>query len=307
MKHTDFIRTFFEKHFDVICKAERHNQDCIVTAKIPLTKVIDLARNDGLSVCIVNGCLDFGTNDTTSAYKNNLAKSVIKKFELTQGEKPGEFIDVQELDKVIADIQSGKAGYDTTQRIRMITGADDIIAGNIERYIVLELSGEGDINKETEKEVKEVITANVVQGQVSGALLHFNTDSDWNEESMKKLLFRTFPRVTLVKAKEESGVVNFQVKGSVEDLDVLKEILGVGVDKDFITLTSGFDNHLENALEQLDIPEKHWELRAMNGDKILTVDGFNEEKYEQLVKDLKPDFNADYDKKEKGLTFKEVK
>ncbi len=303
MKHTDFIRTYFERHFDIVCEAKRDKQDCIVTAKIPLTKVIDLARNEGLSVCIVNGCLDFGTHDTTSAYKNNLAKSVIKKFELTLGEKPGEFIDVQELDKVIADIQSGKAGYDTTQKIRMITGADDIVAGNIERYIVLELSGEGDINKETEKEVKEAITANVV----SGAILTFNTDSDWDEESMKKLLSRTFPHVNLVEAKEESGVVNFQVKGSVEDLDALKKIISVGVDKGQIILTSGFENHLENALEQLNIPEKHWELRATNEGEVLTVDGFNEEKYEQLVKDLKPDFNADYDKKEKGLTFKEVK
>lgn len=307
MKYTDFIRTYFEKKLDIICEVKNDYQDCIITAKIPLATVINLARGEGLSVCLsTNGCLEFGTNDITSAYKNNLAKSVIKKFELTQGEKPGEFIDVQELDKVIADIQSGKAGYDTTQRIRTITGADDIVAGNIERYIVLELSGEGDINKETEKEVKEAITANVV----SGATLNFSPDSDWDEESMKKLLSRTFPRVTLAEAKEELNVVTFQVEGSVDDLDALKEIIGVGVDiedKSQIILTSGFENHLENALEQLNIPEKHWELRATSGGDVLVVDGFNEEKYEQLVKDLKPDFNADYDKNEKGLTFKEVK
>ena len=52
---------------------------------------------------------------------------------------------------------------------------------------------------------------------------------------------------------------------------------------------------------------KKTELRAINEGKVLTIDEFNEEKYKQLIEDLKPDFDTYYDKEEEdGLIFTDM-
>jgi hypothetical protein len=67
--------------------------------------------------------------------------------------------------------------------------------------------------------------------------------------------------------------------------------------------TAGFENHLRNAMEQLGYEHGSWELKTTPRNILLLTGGADKKQYEELAELLKPDFNANYNGRHKGLVF----
>ena len=67
--------------------------------------------------------------------------------------------------------------------------------------------------------------------------------------------------------------------------------------------TAGFENHLRNAMEQLGYEHGSWELKTTPRNVLLLTGGADKKQYEELAELLKPDFNANYNGRHKGLVF----
>jgi len=86
-----------------------------------------------------------------------------------------------------------------------------------------------------------------------------------------------------------------RLKSTIMDSLVAKEAV--------VSKSAGFENHLRVAMEQLGYEHGSWELKTSPRNVLLLTGGADEKQYKELAEKLKPDFNANYNSRHKGLTF----